>query len=168
MQIKPSDFQYYSWWTNFVLKRLSAQKDYCYIYQDQILLRSFSFFISSTGLLYTTFVCRFSSLVFFMQYDQHISEGNYISTTIILNLFSKKVFSYEKLASKDRRFSESTKYSFLGMNSNYRWFFQRTSTSRAVILPLFDYWDVESWHFGRACRVLVVYSLIIFSSTPPP
>ena len=46
---------------------------------------------------------------------------------MILNLMPKK-------GKRDRRFSESTIYSYLGMNSNYSLFLQRISASRAVCL----------------------------------
>ena len=81
---------------------------------------------------------------YFMQYDQH-----YISRTKILNLMMKKVFWDEKLGRLDRRFSQSTKYSYLKVNSNDSWFLHRSSVSRAVMPIWFEYWDVQAGILAR-------------------
>lgn len=95
---------------------------------------------------------------YFIQYDQH-----YISITKILNLMSKKTFW--EFSKRDKRFLESAIYSYLGMNSNYSLFLQRISASMPGMLIWFKYWNVQSRYFGLACSVLVVYSLIMVSST---
>ena len=69
---------------------------------------------------------------------------------------------------RDWRFSQNTIYSYLKMNLNYSWFLHRTSASRVVIPIWFEYWDVQSSHFGQPCNILVTVSLSMFSSTLSP
>ena len=123
---------------------------------------SFSFCISSPDLLYMFMFTLFHSWSYFMQYDQH-----YISTTAILNLMLQKTFLDKKLGRRDWRFSQNTICSYLKMNLNYSWFLHRTSASRVVMPIWFEYWDVQSSHFGQPCDILVTVSLSMFSSTPP-
>ena len=98
---------------------------------------------------------------YFMQYDQH-----YISRTKILNLMMKKVFWDEKLGRLDRRFSQSTIYSYLKVNSNYSWFLHRSSASRAVMPIWFEYWNVQAVFWpGLRCSGCLLSDVLQYSTT---
>ena len=159
LKIKPNDYMQVLCW-NYKFDNISALHfDIICAYQDQILLCSFSFCISSPGLVYTRFMhCFIAGLI--------LCNMTNIIFQQLRNWILCRKRCFWKLGRRDGRFLWSTIYSYLGVNSNYLWFLHITSASRAVIPIWFEYWDIQNYYFDQVCNILVAYSLIMFFSTP--
>ena len=129
LQIKPNDYmQILCWNYNFDISALHF--DIICDYQDQILLCNFSFCISSPGLLYTTFMyCFIAGLIL-------CNMINIIFQQLRYWILCQKRFFW-KLGRRDRRFLQSTIYSYLGVNSKYRWFLKGTQMSSRIGSPTY-------------------------------